>query len=175
MCSQVLTRFEKHHDSYAIMTGGLCRAPNSASQCRSVAVFTSGAFASARSLEPTWDRAVSFNRSQQKPVTHTCSRFTPSCAHRGNRLSAFRRIHPAQTLSCNLTLFQRLGLIPWLNVNIQHSAILASLTATTFRERHLLKNDLLGPDVQTDFCPACPRIDPPAPKSNAAFPNFQWA
>jgi hypothetical protein len=70
VCSQVLTRFEKHHDSYAIMTGGLCRAPNSASQCRSVAVFSSGAFASARSLEPTWDRAVSFNRSQQK-ASHT--------------------------------------------------------------------------------------------------------
>jgi len=53
VCSQVLTRFEKHHDSYAIMTWGLCRAPNSASQRRSVAVFSSGAFASARSLEPT--------------------------------------------------------------------------------------------------------------------------
>ena len=78
----MLTRFEKHHDSYAIMTGGLCRAPNSASQCRSVAVFSSGAFASARSLEPTWDHAVSFNKSQQKSVTHLQQVHTQLCAQR---------------------------------------------------------------------------------------------
>jgi hypothetical protein len=95
LCSQVLTRFEKHHDSYAILTGGLCRAPNSASQCKSVAVFSSGAFASARSLEPTWRPRSQLEQESTESQSHTCSRSTSSCVHKGNHFSAFRRTHPA--------------------------------------------------------------------------------
>jgi hypothetical protein len=39
----------------------------------------------------TQSASTKVNKSQ----SHTCSRFTPSCAHRGNHLSAFRRTHPA--------------------------------------------------------------------------------